>query len=87
MKKKPVFSLMVADYLHVPTVTAVSLDNYTGAAGETIHVTAFDDFEVTAVTVSLADDGGVLLESGMAVVENGRTRSICAWSETPVYQH
>ena len=70
-KKKPIFSLMIADYFNAPTVTAVSLDNYTGAIGETIQVTAFDDFEVTEVAVSLAD-GDMVLESGAAVVENGR---------------
>jgi len=70
-KKKPIFSLMIADYFNAPTVTAVSLDNYTGAIGETIQVTAFDDFEVSEVTVSLAD-GDTVLESGAAVVENGR---------------
>lgn len=71
-KAQPFFSLMVADYLHAPTVTAVDLEGYTGAAGETIWVTAFDDFEVTAVKVSLADADGVVLEAGAAVLENGR---------------
>lgn len=71
-KKKPVFSVMVADFFHSPTVSAVSLDEYTGAAGETISVSAYDDFEVTGVTVTLVDEGDVVLESGAAVVENGR---------------
>ena len=81
-KKKPIFSLMVAHYFHAPTITAVSLDNYTGAAGDAIQVTAFDDFEVTAVTVSLVD-GGTVLESGTAVVENGRWTNTTTTSVTP----
>ena len=81
-KGKPVFSVTMTDFFHAPTITAVSLDNYTGAAGEAIQVTAFDDFEVTAVTVSLAD-GGTVLESGTAVVENGRWTYTTTTSVTP----
>lgn len=82
-KKKPVFSMMVADYLHTPNVSAISLEEYTGAAGETITVSAYDDFEVTAVTVALADEGGVVLESGAAVVENGRWTYTTTTAVTP----
>ena len=71
-KKKPMFSVMVADCLHAPSVTAVILNGYSGAADETITVNAYDDFEVTAVTVTLANEGGDVLESGAAVVVNGR---------------
>lgn len=71
-KGKPVFSVTIADYFNAPTVTAVSVDGYTGAAGGIITVTAFDDFEVTGVQVVLADGVGGVLESGAAVVENGR---------------
>lgn len=71
-KAQPYFSLMVADYLHGPTVMAVDLEAYTGAVGDKIRVTAVDDFEVTSVQVSLADEGGVVLEAGAAVMENGR---------------
>ncbi|MBK8905711.1 MAG: hypothetical protein IPM53_31300 [Anaerolineaceae bacterium] len=82
-KKKPVFSVMVADYLHAPSVTAVALDGYTGAADETITVNAYDDFEVMAVTVTLANEGGAVLESGAAVVENGRWTYTTTTAVTP----
>ncbi len=82
-KKKPIFSMMVADYLHAPNVSAISLDDYTGATGETIAVSAYDDFEVTAVTVSLADEGDVVLESGAAMVENGRWTYTTTTNVTP----
>ncbi|MCZ7667672.1 MAG: hypothetical protein M5U34_10865 [Chloroflexi bacterium] len=70
-KKKPIFSLMVTDYLYAPTVTAVSLEHYTGAVGETVYVAAFDDFGVTEVAVSLSDQD-TMLESGVAAAINGR---------------
>ncbi|MBE2222231.1 MAG: hypothetical protein IAF02_11860, partial [Anaerolineae bacterium] len=70
-KNKPIFSVLMSDYLKAPTVTAVNLDAYKGAVGEFIFVAAVDDFEVTAVTVSLTD-GGAVLESGAAVMDNGR---------------
>jgi archaellum component FlaF (FlaF/FlaG flagellin family) len=82
-KRKPVFSLMMSDYLNVPTVSAVDLDGYTGAAGDVVAVSAYDDFEVTEVTVSLADDGGTVLESGAAVVDNGRWLYTTTTSVTP----
>lgn len=82
-KKKPIFSVMVADYLHRPNVSAISLEEYTGATGETISVSAYDDFEVTAVTVTLVDEGGVVLESGAAVVENGRWTYTTTTAVTP----
>lgn len=82
-KKKPLFSMMMADYLHAPTVSSISLDAYAGAAGETITVSAYDDFEVTEVTVALADEGGVVLESGAAAVENGRWTYTTTTAVTP----
>jgi hypothetical protein len=71
-ERKPLFSMVVADYLHPPVVSTVDLNAYTGAAGAVIRVTAYDDFEVTAVMVSLADGSGAVLEGGAAVMENGR---------------
>ena len=82
-KKKPVFSMTVADYFNAPSVTAVTLNGYTGAANETITVNAYDDFEVMAVTVTLANEGGSVLESGAAVVENGRWTYTTTTAVTP----
>ncbi len=82
-KKKPIFSVTVADYFHAPSVTAVMLNGYTGAANETITVNAYDDFEVVVVTVTLTNEGGTVLESGAAVVENGRWTYTTTTNVTP----
>lgn len=71
-ERKPLFSMMVTDYLHAPVVSTIDLNGYTGAAGAVIRVTAYDDFEVTAVSVSLTDGAGTVLEGGAATAENGR---------------
>ena len=82
-KKKPVFSVMVADHLHAPTIAAITLSGYTGAVNQTITVNAHDDFEVVAVTVRLTNEGGTVLESGSAVVENGRWTYTTTTNVTP----
>ena len=57
----PVFALSIADFLHAPAVEemeAIDLSGYTGKAGETIRITANDDFEVAGVAVGItAADG------------------------------
>lgn len=82
-RKKPIFSVVVADYLHAPTVSALNLEGYSGAVGDVITVSAYDDFEVTDVLVSVADAGGVVLESGAAVVSNGRWAYSTTTTVTP----
>jgi hypothetical protein len=81
--KKPLFSMMVADYFRPPVVSAIDLNGYTGAAGELIRVRAYDDFEVTAVTVSLMDGAGTVLEGGGATAENGRWLYTTTTTVTP----
>jgi len=71
---QPLFSVIVADYLNAPEVGAVDTAGYTGAVGDPILVQASDDVEVTEVRVTLADDTGAELESGLAVVDGGRWR-------------
>jgi len=44
----PVFALTVADFMRAPVVDQIDLSTYTGKAGETIRITASDDFEVAA---------------------------------------
>ena len=82
-EKKPLFSMMVSDYLHPPVVSTIDLNSYRGATGEVIRVTAFDDFEVVSVQVVLADGVGGVLESGAAVVENGRWTYTTTTAVTP----
>lgn len=72
-KGKPVFSLMVADFFNAPSVDEIDLSDYTGAVGDAIVIQAHDDFDVTGVSVSLADAGGNPLESGEAVETPARS--------------
>jgi hypothetical protein len=58
---------MVADFLNAPSVDEIDLSEYTGAVGDAIVIQAHDDFDVTGVSVSLADAGGNPVESGEAV--------------------
>ena len=64
----PVFALTVADFLNAPAVDWIDLSGYTGQAGETIQITASDDFEVTGVAVSITDAAGAVLEHGPATL-------------------
>jgi len=65
-KKMAPIALCVADYLKSPEVQAIDLSRYTGQAGETIRVTARDDFEVVGVEVAITEETGQLLERGPA---------------------
>jgi len=71
---KPLFSVIVGDYLNTPEVGAVDTAGYAGAVGDPVLVQASDDVEVTEVVVTIADDSGTELESGPAVVDGGRWR-------------
>jgi len=65
-RQQPLFSVAVADFLNAPLVTLVDAGAYTGQAGQVIVVQAQDDVRVTAVTVTLTDSSGAVLESGAA---------------------
>ena len=73
-RKKPIFSVTVADFLNVPVVDEVDTSAYTGAVGDPIVIRAHDDVEVTGVRVTLADADGADLESGPAVRDDWRWR-------------
>jgi hypothetical protein len=66
-KGQPVFSLMVADFFHAPSVDEVDMSGYGGQIGDRIGVRAHDDFAVASVALTLTDGNGVTLESGPAV--------------------
>ncbi len=68
-KGKPAFALTIADFLNAPSVDEVDLSQYGGAAGDPILIRTHDDFGVTAVQVSLADEQGNQLETGAATEE------------------
>lgn len=66
-KKKPIFSLTVADFFNAPIVDEVDLSAYGGASGDTIIVRAHDDFKVQRVLVVLSESNGEEIEQGEAL--------------------
>ncbi len=65
---KPVFALARKDALTRPRVMDIDLSAYNRQTGDTIAIRAVDDFEVTAVEVTIRN--GQVLESGTAVKSN-----------------
>ncbi len=63
---QPVFSLTVADFFNAPTVDEVDVSAYTGQVGDPIWIMAHDDFEVTAVNVTVTQADGTPIEQGAA---------------------
>lgn len=68
-RHQPIFSLVVADFFNEPVVDHVDTSGYTGQAGQVIGVQAQDDVLVQAVSVTLTDGNGVVLEAGAAQVD------------------
>jgi hypothetical protein len=69
---QPAFALRAADFLHGPVVEQIDLSRYTGQAGETLRITASDDFGVTGVAVAVHDTTGAMLEQGAATAADGQ---------------
>jgi hypothetical protein len=67
-----VFAFAVTDFLIPPVVDAIDASGYHGAVGDVIKVRAFDDFEVTGVTVTVRDAGDGIILQGAAVLTDGR---------------
>ena len=67
-KGKRACDLANADCRHPPIIQDVDLSSYKGEVGEPIRVQAIDDFAVTAVTLTLTEINGLLLEQGSAVL-------------------
>jgi len=63
--------LRLARSLQLPVVDQIDLSTYTGKAGETIRITASDDFAVAGVEVTIHDTGGAVLEQGAATAADG----------------
>jgi hypothetical protein len=52
--------------MHLPRVTGIDLNAYTGAPGHTITITAEDDHLVADIQVSIYNRAGNILEQGPA---------------------
>ena len=66
-KGTPVFALIVADFLNVPSIRDVDLSTYNGQVNEVIKIKASDDFGLVSVRVTITDaQTGNPIESGDA---------------------
>jgi hypothetical protein len=65
------FNVAPSDALNGPKVTNILTDCYHGKPGNAIIVLATDDFKVVAVTVSVEEATGGLLEQGNTVLQPG----------------
>ncbi len=61
------FNLMVKDFSTPPYVKSITHDRYTGQAGQSIHLQAYDDFKVVLVEVIITDAAGQVIEQGNAL--------------------
>lgn len=72
-KGKPVFSMVMADFLNAPSIDEIDVSEYTGAQGSPISIRTEDDFMIDRVTVNISDVNGTQLENGDAALDpNGR---------------
>jgi len=67
----PVFALTLGDFLNAPAVDEIDLSGYSGKANEPIRIRASDDVEVSGVSVAIRDQGGAVLEHGVAAKAAG----------------
>ncbi len=58
-------NVALADYMKSPVVTGINSSFYHGCAGDTILVTATDNFHVKEVSIKICSQDGKVLESGL----------------------
>ena len=62
------YNMAFSDYQKAPEIYQdIDLETYTGAIGDSIEISAIDDFRVVSVHVKLTDAADVIIEQGMAV--------------------
>jgi hypothetical protein len=64
------YNIAIADFFNAPDVEEVDLSAYKGAVGDTIKISAIDDFMVAEVNVEIFNPDGSLVESGAAVQDS-----------------
>ena len=69
-KQKRACNLAMADYLRPPAIQEIDPSAYAGFAGQAIRVQATDDFEVSHVEVLIKSESGVVLEQGVAALDD-----------------
>lgn len=70
------YSAAVTDYLKAPKINSIDTDYYKGAVGDIIWIIALDDFKLQSMTVTLQRADGSVIESGAAVLQEGRWKYI-----------
>jgi hypothetical protein len=65
-KGQTAYNIVVADMLQAPDIESIDLSGYTGKPGDIISVRVTDDFSVKEVTVTITNDDGSLVETGLA---------------------
>ena len=73
-RRKPILAVMIADFLHAPSIDEVDVSAYEGTIGSPIYVCARDDFLVQTVQIKIMDTNRQVLESGFAEIEAGTGR-------------
>jgi hypothetical protein len=70
-RKCPANALIARSYLTPPTIELIELAAYSGRSDECIQVLAFDNVEVTDVSLCIRSSAGTVIESGAAVKHHG----------------
>lgn len=70
------YSAAVTDYLKAPKINSIDTDYYKGAVGDVIWIIALDDFKLQSMTITLQRADGSVIESGLAILEEGRWKYV-----------
>jgi hypothetical protein len=70
-QNKPLFGVIIADYLKAPVIEQIDLGGYHGNVGDIIRVMATDDVGVVSVTVRILLPNQTVLEQGPATLHEG----------------
>ena len=78
-----IYNCALGDFLKVPTIKPLDLDNYKGRIGDVIEIRATDDIGLAELNVSIVAQDGTHIESGQAVEIGERSGK---WSYTATKQ-
>ncbi len=65
------FNVAVADFFGAPDINDISMEGYTGRAGDRIEILVSDDFAVKSVRVQILNADGTVVEDGEAALSGG----------------
>ncbi len=79
---KSAYVAAVTDYLKEPVIDSIESDYYTGAIGDIIWIISLVDFKIQSMTVTVYLPDATVLETGEAVLEEGRWKYIATKANT-----